>query len=115
MPNVQTTILPGAFGKTLQGTRGEDIVNARSINSGGQSALQALNLADFTLRRVDADTFILDPVISNIAGNIRLDGYDGRVDKIRTVQGDFTLDEILAHGNNAPYYKQARINRGQPR
>lgn len=40
---------------------------------------------------------------------IVLKGFDAKTDKIRTSDGDFTIAEILEHGNNAPMFKQAEI------
>lgn len=55
--------------------------------------------------------FVIKPAYETAGAQpVTLKNFDPLVDKIRTSDGDFTLQEILDHGNNAPFYKQAKIN-----
>ncbi len=88
----------------VQGTNGIDVI----VPYAPINISHLLNLGDLTLSRTRNDQLEIKPFFA--PRSIRTSGFDPKVDKIRTVQGDFTLQEIFDHGHNAPFYKQARIN-----
>lgn len=71
-----------------------------------------VDLADLKFAKSKEGSLVIKHNYRNLVApcNLDLKNFDPEIDLIRTRQGDYTTSEILAHGHNAPFYKQARIN-----
>lgn len=112
--NLQTLFFSAREGHSLRGTQNTDVLfPVRS----GYADNNTYDLSELLLTENRNGTLTLRNATSPHL-SITLRGYDKNQDVLRTSDGTFTLQEILTHGNNAPFARQARmtaeaIRRGQ--